>query len=122
MSDRRNVVTNEGDYSLVPSALRALFEAWQAIEDECRRLDIEHPELVAEVEDANFERQTKAGERIAAFPIQTLQEAACLLSCVYLDEDTQAAWGLAEPEQQAILANVKAFLQAQIPPVAEMAA
>jgi len=114
MSDRRNVLTNEGDYSHVPSALRALFEAWQNIEDECHRLDIEHPELVVQVEAANFERQAKAGERIAAFPLQTLQEAACLLSCVYLDEDTEAAWGLARPEQQAILERVKAFLWSKV--------
>jgi hypothetical protein len=114
MSDRRNVLTNGGDYSHVPSTLRVLFEAWQNIEDECHRLDIEHPELVVRVEAANFERQAEAGERIAAFPIQTLQEAACLLSCVYLDEDTEGAWGLAGPEQKAILESVKAFLRSKV--------
>jgi hypothetical protein len=111
---RRNVLTNNGDYNHVPPSLRALFDAWQTIEDECRRLDEEHPELVGELEGGNFERQSKAGQRIAAFPIQTLQEAACLLSCVYMDDDTEAAWGLAATEQLAVLERVKAFLSASV--------
>jgi hypothetical protein len=110
MTDRRNILTNNGDYSHIPPPLRALFDAWQAIEDECRRLDEEHPELVAQLEGANFERQRQAGKNLAAFPIRTLQEAACLRSCVYME----AAWGLAATEQLAVLERVKAFLMASI--------
>jgi hypothetical protein len=48
---------------------------------------------VAKVPGVTLRDRITAGQRIAAFPIKTLQEAACLLSCVYMDDDTEAAWG-----------------------------
>ena len=84
--------------------------------------DREHPEIVGFVEQGNFDRLTEAGKRIAARKPRTLREATELLSCVYLDRDTDDAWGLCWTEQLTVLSNVKAFLEAQISPIEEVAA
>jgi hypothetical protein len=94
-----------GDYSALPSPVRILFEAWQALSDYNDTI----PHDDQDAWNAALEVTNAVGRAIAEYEPQNDLEAAALLSCVYLDDDAEGAWGLWVEQQEGVMANVKAY-------------
>jgi hypothetical protein len=90
-------------------ALPAL-QARQAVEDEHTAVDAAGL-FTKENEGAEYGRLVAAGKVIAAYQPGSIQDAATLLACVFMDDAAENAHGLSIIEQLVVLENVKRFLR-----------
>jgi hypothetical protein len=104
------IITRDAGTSWMTPAIVALFQAWQAIEYEHIAMDAAGL-FTTENEGAEYERLVAAGKVIAAYQPRSIQDAATLLACVFMDEAAENAHGLSTLEQLVVLENVKRFLR-----------